>query len=59
MLVFPQIMTSPTNTPVQHIFSVDVEDYFQVNAFEATVQRSQWTVSPAGSSATWTGCSTC
>jgi polysaccharide deacetylase family protein (PEP-CTERM system associated) len=47
MLVFPQIMTSPTNTPVQHIFSVDVEDYFQVNAFEATVQRSQWDSFPS------------
>jgi len=35
-------MTAPASPPIQHLFSVDVEDYFQVNAFEATVQRSQW-----------------
>jgi polysaccharide deacetylase family protein (PEP-CTERM system associated) len=29
-------------TPVQHLFTVDVEDYFQVNAFEATIARSGW-----------------
>lgn len=34
-------MSLPT-APVSHLFSVDVEDYFQVNAFEASVQRSQW-----------------
>ena len=28
--------------PVEHLFTVDVEDYFQVNAFEATVNRSGW-----------------
>lgn len=28
--------------PVQHLFTVDVEDYFQVNAFEAAVPRSGW-----------------
>lgn len=29
-------------TPVEHLFTVDVEDYFQVNAFEGTVERSGW-----------------
>lgn len=28
--------------PVEHLFTVDVEDYFQVNAFEATVDRASW-----------------
>jgi polysaccharide deacetylase family protein (PEP-CTERM system associated) len=28
--------------PVEHLFTVDVEDYFQVNAFEGTVHRSGW-----------------
>jgi polysaccharide deacetylase family protein (PEP-CTERM system associated) len=27
---------------VEHIFSVDVEDYFQVSAFEGIVDRSRW-----------------
>lgn len=27
---------------VEHFFTVDVEDYFQVNAFERTVSRSAW-----------------
>ena len=30
------------NAPAEHIFTVDVEDYFQVNAFEGTVHRSGW-----------------
>ena len=30
------------NAPVDHIFTVDVEDYFQVNAFESTIHRSGW-----------------
>lgn len=29
-------------TPVEHLFTVDVEDYFQVNAFEGTIERSGW-----------------
>lgn len=27
---------------MEHIFSVDVEDYFQVSAFESTVERKTW-----------------
>ena len=30
------------NEPVEHIFTVDVEDYFQVNAFEGSVSRDDW-----------------
>jgi polysaccharide deacetylase family protein (PEP-CTERM system associated) len=29
-------------TPHPHIFSVDVEEYFQVNAFEGVVSRRDW-----------------
>ncbi len=28
--------------PIEHLFTVDVEDYFQVNAFEAVVPRTSW-----------------
>jgi polysaccharide deacetylase family protein (PEP-CTERM system associated) len=28
--------------PVPHLFTVDVEDYFQVNAFECSVSRNAW-----------------
>jgi polysaccharide deacetylase family protein (PEP-CTERM system associated) len=31
-----------TALTTQHLFTVDVEDYFQVNAFEGTVDRSRW-----------------
>jgi polysaccharide deacetylase family protein (PEP-CTERM system associated) len=27
---------------IRHIFSIDLEEYFQVNAFEGVVSRSQW-----------------
>jgi polysaccharide deacetylase family protein (PEP-CTERM system associated) len=30
------------NQPIEHLFTVDVEDYFQVNAFEASVPRTSW-----------------
>jgi polysaccharide deacetylase family protein (PEP-CTERM system associated) len=40
-------MTSPSSAPVQHLFSVDVEDYFQVNAFEGAVPRSRWDSFPS------------
>ena len=30
------------HAPAEHLFTVDVEDYFQVNAFEGTVSRSGW-----------------
>jgi polysaccharide deacetylase family protein (PEP-CTERM system associated) len=33
--------------PVTHVFSVDVEEYFQVNAFEGLVTRDQWPVFPS------------
>lgn len=33
--------------PVTHCFSVDVEEYFQVNAFEGVVTREQWPAFPS------------
>lgn len=30
------------NPAVKHIFSVDVEEYFQVNAFDGAIARSSW-----------------
>ena len=28
--------------PVEHLFTVDVEDYFHVNAFEGSIRRDEW-----------------
>jgi polysaccharide deacetylase family protein (PEP-CTERM system associated) len=33
--------------PVEHIFTVDVEDYFQVNAFDCAVNRKDWEEFPS------------
>jgi polysaccharide deacetylase family protein (PEP-CTERM system associated) len=33
----------PSSMSVEHALTIDVEDYFQVSAFEHSVQRSQWT----------------
>jgi polysaccharide deacetylase family protein (PEP-CTERM system associated) len=35
------------NESVEHIFTVDVEDYFQVNAFEGAVNRTDWETFPS------------
>ena len=35
-------MTTHAPTAVAHAFTVDVEEYFQVNAFESLVSREQW-----------------
>src|SRR5262245_2784480 len=32
----------PPRWPATHLFTVDVEDYFQVNAFESVVDRANW-----------------
>lgn len=32
--------------PAEHVFSVDVEEYFQVSAFDAVVDRSAWQEMP-------------
>jgi polysaccharide deacetylase family protein (PEP-CTERM system associated) len=32
--------------PAEHVFSVDVEEYFQVSAFDAVVDRSTWQSMP-------------
>ena len=39
------LMSDPI--PVYHHFSVDVEEYFQVSAFERIVQRSEWDSMPS------------
>ena len=33
---------SSSREPVQHLFTVDVEEYFQVSAFERVAPREQW-----------------
>jgi len=51
----PTISSLPTTlgrhesvtTSLQHIFTVDVEDYFQVSAFDAVVARNQWDAFPS------------
>ena len=40
-------MTATDKPAVQHIFTVDVEDYFHVHAFERTVSRSEWRAFPS------------
>lgn len=40
-------MTSISERPTTHFFSVDVEEYFQVNAFEAIVSRDGWLAHPS------------
>lgn len=32
--------------PAEHVFSVDVEEYFQVSAFDAVLDRSDWQAMP-------------
>lgn len=34
-------------TSVEHIFTVDVEEYFQVSAFDAAVSRAEWPALPS------------
>lgn len=38
---------SPLPTSVEHIFTVDVEEYFQVSAFDAAVARADWPTLPS------------
>jgi polysaccharide deacetylase family protein (PEP-CTERM system associated) len=40
---------TPATTPkrIRHIFSIDVEEYFQVNAFEGCVSRDRWADYPS------------
>ncbi|HEX4683517.1 MAG TPA: XrtA system polysaccharide deacetylase [Gemmatimonadaceae bacterium] len=44
---FAAYPTATTPRRVRHIFSVDVEEYFQVNAFERSVCRDRWTDYPS------------
>jgi adenylosuccinate lyase len=36
-----------TPTSAAHIFTVDVEEYFQVHAFEGVVRRQEWAGMPS------------
>src|SRR5437867_599420 len=41
----PRVMTASSYAPpsaVNHVFTVDVEEYFQVNAFDGVIARSDW-----------------
>lgn len=38
---------SPLPPSIEHIFTVDVEEYFQVSAFDATVARGDWPTLPS------------
>ncbi len=40
-------MLHSRTTAIKHFFTVDVEDYFQVSAFEGVVSRDQWTRFPS------------
>ncbi len=40
-------MLLPPNSKREHFFSVDVEEYFQVSAFEGVVSRADWTTLPS------------
>lgn len=40
------MVSSKPDSPA-HFFTVDVEDYFQVNAFEGVVDRSEWDAHPS------------
>jgi polysaccharide deacetylase family protein (PEP-CTERM system associated) len=37
-----QAIPLPPRWPATHVFTVDVEDYFQVNAFDGLVNRADW-----------------
>src|SRR5438270_5234207 len=47
------VFINPSRTPnkssmsTAHIFTVDVEEYFQVHAFEGVIRRSQWPTLPS------------
>src|SRR6478752_5279070 len=40
-------MSLPVNCATEHIFTVDVEEYFQVGAFDRVVQRKDWDSHPS------------
>ena len=42
-----QLTVPSTHTPVEHIFTVDVEEYFQVGAFEGLISREDWPSYPS------------
>lgn len=42
-----QAIPLPPRWPARHIFTVDLEDYFQVNAFDGIVDRAAWKEYPS------------
>ena len=40
-------MSLPVHCATEHIFTVDVEEYFQVGAFDRVVQRKDWDSHPS------------
>ncbi len=40
-------LSTESTQPIRHHFTVDVEEYFQVSAFEPYVDRSRWDVLPS------------
>lgn len=48
-MMAPERSRSPSRGPcaVEHIFTVDVEEYFQVSAFDAAVSRADWPALPS------------
>ena len=55
-----RLLESPDRPePIVNALTVDVEDYFQVSAFESVVARGRWDASSSGWWRTPDGCSTC
>lgn len=40
-------MRQPRSSSVEHLFTIDVEEYFQVTAFEGVVARADWSRQPS------------
>jgi polysaccharide deacetylase family protein (PEP-CTERM system associated) len=41
------MQTSLVSAPTEHVFTVDVEEYFQVSAFDAALSRADWPTLPS------------
>src|SRR5450755_3893819 len=45
--VLPASMIAPSTNPIRHFFTVDVEEYFQVSAFDGVLSRDAWPDMPS------------
>lgn len=45
--VLPASIIAPGANPIRHFFTVDVEEYFQVSAFDDIVSRDAWPTMPS------------